>query len=189
MSFGFKVSVSEIRSAILYASSRDVIMFAAASNEGGNLGISWPARLPEVIYIHATDGKGNKGPFTPDTLSNADNFSLLGVNVESCWPSHLKQGPTRRKSGTSCSTAIAAGIAVLILEISGLHIAGQSEITPEDLAHWQKLRSAGGMRKAFQQMCRDRDGYNYIRPSRLFRLGEKPEVAMWLSLRELVTNL
>ena len=58
MSFGFQEKVDGIKSAISYAYDKNVIMLAAASNDGGNSGIAWPARLHEVICVNATDGKG-----------------------------------------------------------------------------------------------------------------------------------
>ena len=186
MSFGFQEKVDGIKSAISYAYDKNVIMLAAASNDGGNSGIAWPARLHEVICVNATDGKGNKASFNPDIDPHADNFSILGTNVESCWPSHLKEGVQVRKSGTSCSTPIAAGIAALLLEITGFYLSRQKDVTTKDESHWQNLRSVAGMRLAFREMSEKRDGYNYIRPWRFLggHEGHTLDIAMGLLLQK-----
>jgi subtilisin family serine protease len=192
MSFGFQRRVIEIRSAISYAYKEGVIMLAAASNGGGNSGIAWPAQLSEVICIHASDSKGNKANFTPDISLHADNFSVPGTYVRSCWPSHLNQGIHVLKSGTSCSTPIAAGIAALLLEIAGFYLSRQKDIAAEDELDWQSLRSVAGMRLAFRKMSRKRDKYDYIAPWRflgdIWYEGHKLDIAMGILLQELRTK-
>jgi hypothetical protein len=92
MSFGFDLSVLGIYRVISYAQQNGTILLAAASNEGGNACISWPARLDKVICIHASDGVGNKADFTLDSRRNTDNFIILGKDVMSSWPLHLREG-------------------------------------------------------------------------------------------------
>jgi hypothetical protein len=85
MSFGFESQNKDIDAAIDRAFKADKLMFAAASNEGGNKRRSRPARSPQVICMHACDGKGNKGDMSPSPMSNRDNFTTLGVAVQSKW--------------------------------------------------------------------------------------------------------
>jgi hypothetical protein len=155
-----------IKDAIAYANYKNVIMFAAASNVGGQDEVSWPAKSEHVICLHASDGMGNKSSFTPDLRKHTDNFSIIGMKVLSSSPSHLQNGPQVRMSGTSCATPVAAGIAANVLEIAGLYLSRQKDLSSEDETCWQDLRSRSGMCEVFRLMSRDRDGYDYIRPWR-----------------------
>lgn len=84
----------------------DKLLFAAASNKGGNSGRSRPAKNLGVICVHTCDGKGNKGDMNPNPERKGFNFSTLGVAVESRW-----DGWFIYKSGTSFAIPIAAKIA------------------------------------------------------------------------------
>lgn len=100
---------------------KNVLMFAAASNNGGNRGRAFPARQDEVICIHATDGYGNPSSFNSSPMKDHDNFSTLGEDVESAWPVRLGKPTSHgvcktRKFGTSFATPIAAGIAAFLLQ-------------------------------------------------------------------------
>jgi hypothetical protein len=165
MSFGFEHPVDVIDEAIRFADDKKVIMLAAASNQGGNSNIAWPARLPQVICIHATDSLGNRCDFTPTESRRGDNFAVLGQAVKSSWPPHLGQAGEIRKSGTSTATPIAAGIAAIVLEYVKLALPSlDHELSRKDAAILSKLRSSAGMCTVFRRMARNRGGYDYIVP-------------------------
>lgn len=86
MGFGFHDRVSElqqvIRRAAMGDSGHDIIMFAAAGNEGANQVVAYPARDPNVFCVYSTDGFGNSSPFNPGLFDPSDNFSTLGEEVE-----------------------------------------------------------------------------------------------------------
>jgi hypothetical protein len=107
----------ELANAILKAHAAAVLIFAAASNSGMHSGPAFPARHSNVFCIYASDGMGNSGLTNPTAKTHDYNFSTLGHAVESAWPKVLSRYPTwtKRKSGTSFSTPIAAGIAAFIL--------------------------------------------------------------------------
>jgi hypothetical protein len=97
------------------------LVFAAASNRGGNSGRTWPASHPRggVICIHAADELAtpiaNMNPLPlkdKDTKFPLDNFMVLG-RTKSYWKMQ-----DIWISGTSFATPIAAAIAANVLEFA-----------------------------------------------------------------------
>jgi len=163
MSFGFPRRIELIQSAIKAAHSQDVIMFAATSNSGGNHGIAYPAnQFSRVICINSTDGQGNSSKFSPNPHPQNENFATLGEAVNSSWPSALDVNCTRRKSGTSFATPIAAGIAAVVLEYA------MQKLPVDKYAVTGRLRSCEGMKAVLKLMAEVRNGYRYIKPWKLF---------------------
>jgi len=124
MSFGFPTcnvdGYSELEKALKTAYSKDVLLFAAASNNGGQLGRSFPAREPTVISVHSTDANGNRSKFSPTPHRDGTNLATIGEAVESAWPVQLCDEDSnpecvRTKSGTSFATPILVGIAAFLL--------------------------------------------------------------------------
>jgi Subtilase family len=166
MSFGFPSPIESISEAIKLAAFADIIMFAAASNDGGNSGRAFPASDSNVICIHSTDGKGNKSSFSPTHHETSLNFSVLGENVKSSWPMNADGICKKRKSGTSFATPIAVAIAANLLE----YTRQKMSTMPKNLH--ARLRSGDGMRRVFTLMVRrKRDGYDYVTPEYLFGKG------------------
>src|SRR5882757_4296225 len=114
MSFGFPRLVGVIDKALTEAYNKRVLMFASASNAGGNAGLTYPARSPLVIEIYATDGIGDRYPRNLTPRRRCKNFATLGVAVKSWWPENLGKGFARCVSGTSTATVVAAGIAAIV---------------------------------------------------------------------------
>lgn len=109
MSFGFDRLLGDhrdvIQESIKLAHSKDIIMFASGHNAGENKRMPYPANQEDkVIYIGATDSKGNPSTFSP---KNGCHFFTFGEDVTS-------SGVT--KSGASFATPIAAAIAALSLD-------------------------------------------------------------------------
>jgi Subtilase family len=164
MSFGLERDHASMQKEILEAYSKNIIIFAAASNNGGNYDVTYPARKNEVICIYSTDGNGNTSHCNPTHLKNSGyHFATLGVGVKSAWPKHLheKSEGERRMTGTSFATPIAAGIAACILEFARMHK------IEDDL--YKVLRSREGMQEVFAQHLVDKRGdLHYIHPWKLF---------------------
>lgn len=171
MSFGFEKKHPKIYEAIKYAFNKDVVMLAAASNDGKNpvLPIAYPARqLGMVICINSADASGNKSRYNPPAEASCDNFSILGENVSSTWPSGSSQYPNtqgdggnrKRLSGTSVATPIAASVAILIMQYKRLY-------TDQIQGH-RDLESYSGIRQIFARMTLDKSSkggsFDYIRP-------------------------
>lgn len=170
MSFGFRNQIAIIHKAIKYAFLKDVIMFAAASNDGGNEDVAFPARIYEmVIGINSTNTWGDKSSFTSNTLPRSENFSILGEAVESSWPKHLGQGSRQWRSGTSYATPIAAGTAATMLFYARVKLQKPDIVT--------EMGTCAGMRKLLLSMAEMRDGYNHLRPWRLWRKDDEYIIA------------
>ncbi|KAF2973268.1 hypothetical protein GQX73_g289 [Xylaria multiplex] len=87
MSFGFPTRDIEgyvdLERALANAYANKVLLFAAASNNGGQLGRSFPARDHTVIAVHATDANGNRSSFRPTAIDDDISIGTIGEAVES----------------------------------------------------------------------------------------------------------
>ena len=178
MSFGFPTRAidgyDELEQAIKHAYYHDVLLFAAASNSGGQLGRAYPAREANVVCVHSTDAHGNRSRFSPTAVPEDINLATVGEAVESAWPVHLccrdEHGEAERggqddegafstiKSGTSYATPIMAGIAAFLLLYTRLNL--------PDMAHL--LRNRNRMMALLQRIAQKdrrggtRDGYHFV---------------------------
>jgi subtilisin family serine protease len=188
MSFGFKYSVPEIEKAIDYASAKRVLMFAAASNCGGNSRRTWPARLSEKVFcIYATTGLGNKYPRNPTEQKRAYNFAILGSSVLSWMPAQSQQ---KRKSGTSTATPIAAGIAAILIGFVR-HPQYSQDVCQEDKELLERLGTVGGMSDVFDRMVGTdgtRDGYDYLCPWNILDASDQHKSALTM-LHDIIRDL
>lgn len=162
MSFGWPNQVEgyqKVEDAILDASRKGILMFAAASNDGGNKLRAFPARHDEVICVHSTDGRGNPSGFNPTPEKNHHNFSTLGENIDSVWPLKLTKqsdinAPTR-KSGTSFATPVAVSIAAAMIELVRREL-------PDEAA---KIKRNARMKAVLKLVAgQPRNGYHYLAP-------------------------
>ena len=123
-------------------SAKRRLFFAAAENEGKNERCAFPATHDDVFCIHASDGLGNDAGINPPIGDTQNNFMTLGVGLE-----FLEGHNSDRviKDGTSFATAIAAGMAASILDLTS---------RTAELKEWSKraLRTPRGMRMLFREM-------------------------------------
>jgi len=132
------------------------LIFAAASNTGGNGSRPWPAKEPGVFCVHAANERGNTSRdmnLTPDAI--LDNFSTLGLDIASHW-----NGSDRSISGTSYSTGVAAAISANVLEFA------RSTLPPEVASHFSIY---GTMRRLFRSHMVENSSssmYHYLKPWR-----------------------
>lgn len=161
----------ELRDVLDYAKRKNVLVFAASSNEGIETpgGMAYPARADEVIAIDAANYYGEPSKFNPPE-GDGERFTALGEAVESAYPTHLAvEGEVKgfkKKSGTSCATPIAAAIAALILEF-----ARQPPLCfdPAVEGHLKKL---AGMREVFRKLLSQKKAqashFYHLKPISLF---------------------
>jgi subtilisin family serine protease len=176
MSFGIREYHEPMKNAISTALHHQTLIFAAASNDGGNCGRAFPARYPSVFCIHATDGKGNPSGFNPTADEKDVNFSLLGEHVRSHWP-RGKNGhndDVNVMSGTSVATPIAAGLAASVLSFVRQQEQGLA-VGSDLLGPWLKdVHSMDAVLKSMVRQTRGA-GYDYITPHILFDTDSSKE--------------
>ncbi|RYP46073.1 hypothetical protein DL768_007665 [Monosporascus sp. mg162] len=152
MSFGLgRTPDLELQSFIRDLVTKDKLIFAAASNGGGNEPRAFPANEAGVFCIHVSDGKGNKVGINPAPVDK-DNFSTLGNAIDSKW-----DGKEVYINGSSFAAPIAAGIAANALEFIRHTLTGQGD-RPDYFYRYQ------GMRALFCCLSDGMDGYDYVKP-------------------------
>lgn len=194
MSFGYPKNQTdgfkELENAILYAHSKSVLMFAAASNGGANQDRAYPARDPHVICIHSTDSNGNRSKFSPTALLYDINVATIGEAIQSSWPVNLCDPDSnpdcvQYKSGTSYATPIAVGIAAFLLQYAGLHLPEHAHLLKRQF----KMKEALLTIAEKTQKSINRDDYHYItlslHPDNLFG---KDKNSIDVTLRELLKD-
>lgn len=143
-----------------------MLVFAAASNGGGNNDRAYPARGRHVFCIHSTDSKGTRSRFSPTAEQYGYNFATIGEAVESFWPTHLcaeDELAVRVKSGTSYATPIAACIAAFLLLYARVYLG------PEEAGCFKRFTAMEGLLYEVSKSLRakkDRDDYQYLFLSR-----------------------
>ncbi|OAL38925.1 hypothetical protein AYO20_01676 [Fonsecaea nubica] len=178
MSFGFpkpaKNSPSDMKriiAAIERANAKHIIMFAAASNGGRITGQMFPSTLDEVIAVRSADVHGNPSKFNPQISKLGPysyHFNVIGEYVSSAWPFRLDPKGSRRQSGSSVATPIAAGVAAIVLEYVKCKLCESPDIHEQEIL-WSRFRRQShglGVRKALALLSEQGDckGPDFIRP-------------------------
>jgi len=114
LSLGYSMASMDVRAAVQYALSRNVVLVASSGNAGGPATAhrlapySFPADYPGVIGVAAINSVGLPAYFSSDNLSV--QVSAPGVNV----PAEGRGSHYWLVSGTSPACALTAGVAALI---------------------------------------------------------------------------
>ncbi|RYP00369.1 hypothetical protein DL766_010475 [Monosporascus sp. MC13-8B] len=153
----------DLEKPLLYAHSKNVLLFAAASKSGANQDRAYPARDPHIICVHSTDSDGNRSKFSPTALTRDSNITTIGEAVQSAWPVDLcdmSANPdcVQCKSGTSYATPIAVGIAAFLLQYARLHLADKADM----LRRQSKMKDVLLKIAEKTQQSISWDGYNYV---------------------------
>ncbi|KAK5057883.1 hypothetical protein LTR84_011884 [Exophiala bonariae] len=175
MSFGFPSVIFKMDQALKLAAMNDVLLFAAASNDGANEDITraWPARDDSKVFcIHATDALGNSWKGNPPKQSATHNFATLGENVLTTGKQHTMVG----KTGTSMATPIAAATAALLIDFSRL-----PKMKGKKFDHIDSVATFQGMKRLLLATSpKTEDGnFRYIKPWHLFSTNKYEYDAVW----------
>ncbi|MGH9077770.1 MAG: S8 family serine peptidase [Acidimicrobiales bacterium] len=116
----------DMAAAVRYAVDHDVVVVAAAGNDGSDIP-EYPADLPGVLSVGATDNNGQLLSFSE--FGSAADIAAPGSNVVSTW----NDGNYARDTGTSMSSPTVAAAAALMLAanpaLSGPQVASLLEAT------------------------------------------------------------
>ncbi|XDG04958.1 hypothetical protein ABKA04_004573 [Annulohypoxylon sp. FPYF3050] len=121
MSFGFwkcpESGLRILRNALAQAQNNNVIVFAAASNNGMHQPMAWPACDRRYsIGIHSCGDSGTlASSFNVRPCSNGENFMVVGENI--LLPRLKKKGEGPHSvTGTSFAAPVASAIGALVLQ-------------------------------------------------------------------------
>ncbi|KAH6982561.1 peptidase S8/S53 domain-containing protein [Ilyonectria destructans] len=158
MSFGFPVhdeetyeKISEAIEEVQKERRRRIIFLASAGNSGVYDDETFPATHPSVISIRATDSLGAFMKTNPENKSESPMvFGAIGDDI----PVHLQQFcPDVSLPGTSAATAIAAGIAAVMLAY--VLVLPQMVKTEHGEGILKRLWTTEGMKMMFMKMSDD----------------------------------
>ena len=150
MSFGYRNNKPEIKKAILggvISRSEKILYFAAAANFGVREPEMFPARFASVISMRGSNANGFFPDFNPPPREDeAIMYGTLGVDVPGA--SIRPDGKQEPKSGSSVATAVAAGMAAVLLEYATWKTqeGGDSDIL-------RKLKTQQGMLAMFKSLA------------------------------------
>ncbi|WP_189081653.1 type VII secretion-associated serine protease mycosin [Mangrovihabitans endophyticus] len=97
-----------LQRAVMDAQKRDILIVAAAGNRPNDFAIGYPAAMPGVLAVGATDREGKHLPFSVE--DNKVGLCAPGIDIET---TYLNRGYATSR-GTSDATAIVSGAAALV---------------------------------------------------------------------------
>lgn len=114
LSLGSRVESKAITEAVKYAMSKNIVVVAATGNDAQRV-MSYPAAVPGVVAVGATDSKDNRarysnyGPWVSVTAPGSDILSTFPLNSNL-----IGQKEYGSISGTSMATPFVTGLVALI---------------------------------------------------------------------------
>jgi hypothetical protein len=182
MSFGFEVEVKSINIALNQAEMRKdyrLLFFGAASNSGGNWREMFPASHNCVISIRQTNANGAFSDSNPPVdPCGAAIYGTLGENVPSAWLRHINGEVTR--SGSSVATAVAAGLAGMLLVY--VNMALSQPCRPFHL-DTKRLWTRAGMLDMFAKMSEDMGNRcRFLSPLKFFTETRGSTDKLWAAI-------
>lgn len=127
LSAAFFQDETALRIAVQDVIAAGVVVIASTAGEGYRQQQAYPAKYPGVLKIAATDLNGKE---TPESLKEDADYMLPGENIVARTSFLGMETQTDKISGTSVATAIAAGIASLILACDFLSLSTQNQHEP-----------------------------------------------------------
>ncbi|RAK99153.1 subtilisin-like protein [Aspergillus ibericus CBS 121593] len=165
-------SISALRDAIRAALDANILLFGAASDKGAVTEIEYPCFYDRRIFrigAATADGRVYDPTGNPQHLS----FIFPGHSVAPRNP-YLEKGlpiDSEEKSGSSISTALAAGLAALVLHCIRLGIlqaememrqTGRRSSTAVRLSDFEKAKEYYGMRSILRGLGLNEDNQKYL---------------------------
>ncbi|KAK6821142.1 subtilisin-like protein [Apiospora arundinis] len=139
----------------VHEASGKMLLLAAPTNESNAGEIAYPARYDDVLCMFSTDGGVTKSQqLNPSKGLGMYNFAILGECI--------KTMSGEERSGTSFSTAIAAGLVGRLLEFSR-----HSDCNSHLKKRSSMLKVKYGMTKALMAMAVKDSGFHCLKPWKL----------------------
>lgn len=114
LSFGARgPAPTAVQQAVAHALARGVVVVAAAGNDRGRASDQWPANIPGVIVVSATDGRDQRAAFSNSTSGMDQGLSAPGVGI--CVATH--DGHYALADGTSHAAGMVSGLAGVLKAI------------------------------------------------------------------------
>ncbi|MFH0912150.1 MAG: S8 family serine peptidase [Patescibacteria group bacterium] len=110
MSFGTYFDSTELKAAVDYALSKNVVIVAAAGNNNQNP-LLYPAAYPTVIAVGAVDSSGQRASFS----NYGNNLDMVAPGINILMANYVGTNAYAFGSGTSFAAAHISGIASLII--------------------------------------------------------------------------
>jgi Subtilase family len=174
MSLGFEDKNTEVQEALELANEKNILVFAAMSNEGMHKPAAWPAKdLKLCVGIHScTVGGNSHSDFTARPVDQNPNFMVVGEKI----PIHRltsKGGGFCMGNGTSFATPVAVSMGALILTFVEQKRCLKNKKSLPRSAHLDDLRQAWGMASLFNRASNHLDyrinlSYSLVEPELLW---------------------
>ena len=190
MSLVFKQHRAELEQALNSKSIKVPLVFAATGDAGAQPEHSLPASLSSCFAISPSNVFGNQTDYAEIPVKQ--HFLFPGENILSQGPEYLKkQEPTI--DGSSAATALAAGLASMILTLVRLAYLNSNDDDDDDEVEKKisRFNSQFEMDKLFARMTAP--GSKLIKPSLLFNVfkgnSDRPDNELIASLRTIFDNI
>lgn len=174
---------TELGDAIVLAAKEGILMFCAATDEGAFRDRTYPAAssTKELFKIGAAEASGTALDWVGD--QQRVDFLFPGHNVVVDRPGEVPPDKYRSLSGSSVATALASGLAALILycvQIAALHLRAQPARTKDyevvTMDVFRELKKHEGMKMAFREIgTTDESEKKYIAVWERFKKPVKSE--------------
>ncbi|ETS84479.1 hypothetical protein PFICI_02504 [Pestalotiopsis fici W106-1] len=172
MSFGFDsvrspdIIGDEVRQCI----HEGIMVFASASNDGGEGLRTYPAKYPGVVCAHSATWRGSKAERNPGLEKDLRNFSFVGEHVRPVWSAKMSKDDDRMKyaSGTSYASPVAVSVAAFMIG----YIQKEMPEYPWVIKPW----SPEGIMAIFDMMASRVDGYDWVSPTRYLKYTKKAKI-------------
>jgi subtilisin family serine protease len=148
LSFGWPHVQPAVKHELARANSNNILVLAAASNDGRSKGqlIPFPASEETVVAIGAAKGGNRRSEFTPPPVWYKPMFSTLGEGIALYDQENMPISELPRLSGSSFAAPIAAGlVALLIQAVRFRKVKGFPRVE-------NVLRTTAGVMTIFQKM-------------------------------------
>jgi Subtilase family len=161
MCFSIEGRNNMLNQAVQEAASKDIVMLASASDQGGKVHESWPAKCPEVIGISACNADGTRLSYAGDDYVK---FAFQGEGI--AIKADIEKSEASGFEGScSIATAMATGVASLILAtrrlvlpvepVMGVTLGGQNTFAQNRRHFVEEVMTA---------MRKENESSKYVRP-------------------------